>query len=288
MRFMAKRLPPWVRSRLPSAEDQAQISSWTYQRGLATVCQEARCPNRGDCFHRRTATFLILGPRCTRNCRFCAVEHGTPAPVALDEPLRVASSVKALGLKFAVITSVTRDDLPDGGAKVFAETIEAIRRECPGTGIEVLVPDFQGSEDALRVVVGASPDVLNHNLETVPRLYPQLRQGASYERSLELLRRVRTWAPRMWTKSGIMVGVGETPDEILGLVRDLVSVGCQVLTIGQYLQPSMLHHPVERYLHPDEFEELKALAMAQGMAKVVAGPLVRSSYHAGETINDLA
>ncbi|MEW6111721.1 MAG: lipoyl synthase [Thermodesulfobacteriota bacterium] len=285
---MAKRLPPWVRSRLPSAEDQAQISSWTYQRGLATVCQEARCPNRGDCFHRRTATFLILGPRCTRNCRFCAVEHGTPAPVALDEPLRVASSVKALGLKFAVITSVTRDDLPDGGAKVFAETIEAIRRECPGTGIEVLVPDFQGSEDALRVVVGASPDVLNHNLETVPRLYPQLRQGASYERSLELLRRVRTWAPRMWTKSGIMVGVGETPDEILGLVRDLVSVGCQVLTIGQYLQPSMLHHPVERYLHPDEFEELKALAMAQGMAKVVAGPLVRSSYHAGETINDLA
>jgi len=284
---MARRLPPWVRSRLPSAEDLARISSWTYQRGLATVCQEARCPNRGDCFHRRTATFLILGPRCTRNCRFCAVEHGSPSPVAADEPLRVASSVKALGLKFTVITSVTRDDLPDGGASVFAETIEAIRRECPGTGIEVLVPDFQGSEDALRVVVEASPDVLNHNLETVPRLYPQVRQGASYERSLELLRRVRTWAPRMWTKSGIMVGVGETLDEILGLMRDLVRVECQVLTIGQYLQPSMLHHPVERYLHPDEFEELKALALAQGMAKVVAGPLVRSSYHAAETMNDL-
>jgi lipoic acid synthetase len=216
------------------------------------------------------------------------VEHGAPSPVAADEPLRVAASVKALGLKFAVITSVTRDDLGDGGASVFAETIEAIRRECPGTGIEVLVPDFQGSEDALRVVVAASPDVLNHNLETVPRLYPQLRQGASYERSLELLRRVNRWAPEMWTKSGIMVGVGETVDEILTLVRDLVGVGCQVLTIGQYLQPSILHHPVERYLHPDEFEELKALAMAQGMAKVVAGPLVRSSYHAGETINDLA
>jgi len=279
---MTNRLPSWVRSRLPSAADVAEISSWTYKKGLATVCQEARCPNRGDCFHRRTATFLLLGPTCTRNCRFCAVEHGPPSHAPADEPLRVASSVKALGLQFAVITSVTRDDLPDGGAGVFAETIGAIRRHCPSAGVEALVPDFQGSEEALRVVVEAYPDVLSHNLETVPRLYPQLRQGASYERSLELLERAREWAPKMLTKSGIMVGVGETFDEVLALVSDLVRVGCHALTIGQYLQPTILHHPVEKYLHPDEFEELKSLAMARGMSKVVAGPLVRSSFHAGE------
>ncbi len=263
----------------------AKIGGHSYAKGLTTVCREARCPNQGECFNEGTATFMILGDRCTRNCAFCAVRHGVPDLPDAEEPRVVAQAVVALGLKHAVVTSVTRDDLPDGGARHFADTIRAIRSAAEGTGIEVLIPDFQGSDEALRVVIDAAPDVINHNLETVPRLYPQLRKGADYRRSLGLLRRVKELAPAMVTKSGIMVGAGEYPEEILLLIRDLVIARCSALTIGQYLQPSESHHPVERYVTPEEFQELTELAKAEGIRHVVGGPLVRSSYRAGETVD---
>jgi lipoic acid synthetase len=231
---------------------------------------------------------LILGNRCTRNCSFCAISHGHPLPVDRSEPARVAESVSILGLKHAVITSVTRDDVPDGGASMFAATIGAIHEATPGTTVEVLVPDFQGSSAALMEVVQARPEVLNHNLETVPRLYESLRSGASYDRSVGLLRRVRLIDSKIVTKSGIMVGVGETRQEVLALVRDLVDAGCRVLTIGQYLRPTRQHHPVDRYLTPEEFEELGELALEEGMEKVASGPLVRSSYQAGDILDELS
>lgn len=281
------RLPPWIKTQLPPASALVAIERATYAKGLSTVCREAHCPNQGECARRGTAAFLILGDRCTRNCRFCAVRHGTPVQVRTDEPEIVAAAVASLGLEHAVVTSVTRDDLPDGGANQFAATIQAIRRASPQTTIEVLIPDFGGSAGALQRVIDAGPDVINHNLETVMRLYPLLREGASYKRSLDLLQRVKQKNMDIVTKSGIMLGVGETRGEVEDLIRDLVRADCAVLTVGQYLQPSRLHQPVERFIAPEEFADLEAWALAEGIKKVVAGPLVRSSYKAGAILRGL-
>jgi lipoic acid synthetase len=254
---------------------------------LHTVCQEAQCPNKGECFHARTATFLILGDVCTRGCRFCAVQKGSPEPLDGNEPERVALAVERLNLKYAVITSVTRDDAPDGGAGIFAETIRAIRRRMPGCKVEVLIPDFLGSDDALRTVMDARPDVLNHNLETVPRLYATARPGADYARSLALLRRAKEMSPGALTKTGLMLGLGETLDEVRAVLAELIAVRCDLLTLGQYLQPSRAHLPIERYVPPEEFAALAREGEAMGLKHVEAGPLVRSSYHAREQVEVL-
>lgn len=283
----SRRFPPWIRTRLGLTESLGKIHSETYGKGLHTVCKEALCPNQGECARRGTATFMILGDRCTRNCSFCAVGHGRPAAIQEDEPLLVAKSVKSLGLEHAVVTSVTRDDLSDGGASVFAETVRAIRNVSPSCTVEVLIPDFQGCPLALARVIDSAPDVINHNLETVSRLYAHLRHGASYERSLTLLQRVTDRGPGIVTKSGIMVGLGETRDELQSLFADLGRAGCQVLTIGQYLQPTPSHHPVSEFVTPEQFEELRDIALAAGVKKVAAGPLVRSSYKAGEVLQEL-
>jgi lipoic acid synthetase len=251
---------------------------------LHTVCEEARCPNIFDCWNRRTATFMILGDVCTRACRFCAVTSGRPSELDLGEPLRVADSVAELGLKHAVITSVDRDDLKDGGAGIFAQTIRAIRRRSPGTTIEVLTPDFQGSLESAETVVDAGPDIFNHNTETVPRLYGRIRPKAVYANSLALLRHVKALAPQMVTKSGLMVGLGETEDELLEVFRNMRAHNIDVLTVGQYLRPSKQHAEVVRYYRPEEFARLKDQALAMGFGHVEAGPLVRSSYHADEQV----
>ena len=282
------RLPRWLRTRLPTVSDAVSMRRRTYAQGLATVCREARCPNQGECAANGTATFLILGDRCTRNCAFCAVRHGRPSPLNPDEPRLVARSVAALDLKHAVVTSVTRDDLPDGGASSFAATIRAIQEMSPRTTIEVLIPDFQGDWDALQTVIAAGPHVINHNMETVERLYSILRKGASYDRSRELLENVGVHGEGVVTKSGIMVGVGETLSEVTQLIRDLVRARVAVLTIGQYLQPTARHHAVDRYLLPNEFDNMRDLALAEGIRMVAAGPLVRSSYRAGEMFRQLA
>jgi lipoic acid synthetase len=255
---------------------------------LHTVCEEAHCPNIGECWNQGTATFMILGEICTRACAYCAVSHGRPAAVDEGEPMRVAESVRTLGLSHVVITSVDRDDLTDGGASIFAETIRATRQKLPSCRIEVLIPDFQGDEPALKTVLDARPDILNHNTETVPRLYKMARSGGRYVRTLELLDRSRKYAPDIATKSGVMVGLGEEPDELLATLRDLRDVGCQVLTIGQYLRPSLQHAPMARYYHPDEFAMLKQAALDLGFVHVESGPLVRSSYHARETADAYA
>ncbi len=250
---------------------------------LHTVCESARCPNMGECWEHRTATFMILGNICTRACGFCAVPSGKPAgPPDEDEPRRVADAVEQMGLRYAVVTSVNRDDQPDGGAGIFAETIRGIRGRVPGCRIEVLIPDFRGDWKALKTVMAARPDVLNHNTETVPRLYRQVRKGAVYERSLELLRRAKEMAAGVPTKSGLMLGLGEDKIEVLATMRDLVAQGTDILTIGQYLQPTREHLPIMRYVHPDEFAEYKELGEAMGFKHVESGPLVRSSYHAFE------
>jgi lipoic acid synthetase len=252
---------------------------------LHTVCEEANCPNRMECFARRTATFMILGDRCTRNCTFCNVTKGAPVPVDADEPRHAAEGVRELGLKHVVITSVTRDDLPDGGAEHFAETIRRIRETTPDVTIEVLIPDFKGSLPAQQTVLEAGPDVLNHNIETVPRLYQEVRPMAVYARSLELLRRAKELGkPGMHTKSGMMLGLGEGKDEVLQSLRDLRSAGCDFLTLGQYLAPSKLHHPVVEYIHPDVFAEYKTLGEAMGFKFVASAPLVRSSYMAEKAL----
>jgi lipoyl synthase len=250
---------------------------------LNTVCEDARCPNIGECWHHGTATFMILGEVCTRACAYCAVAHGRPGPIDLNEPDRVATAVAALGLTYVVVTSVDRDDVPDGGASVFADTVQRIRERTPGCRIEVLIPDFQGDDAALRTVLEARPDVLNHNTETVPRLYRMARSGGRYERTLELLDRSRRHAPDIPTKSGVMVGLGEERHELHATFKDLRDVGCSILTIGQYLRPSQAHAPMSRYYHPDEFRELEAAALEMGFVHVQSGPLVRSSYHAHET-----
>ena len=254
---------------------------------LHTVCQEAKCPNIWECFSRRTATFLILGNRCTRNCRFCAVEHGHPMPPDPEEPKRVAVAAKQLGLEYVVVTSVTRDDLPDGGAGLFAETILEIRRQIPHAKVEVLIPDFKGDDKALATVLKARPDVLNHNIETVSRLYDLARPGADYFRSLRLLKKVTTTFPDIPTKSGIMLGLGETREEIEQTLRDIYATGCRIMTIGQYLQPSLDHLPVALYVMPEEFEYWKGRALDIGFVEVMSGPFVRSSYHAREMYQTL-
>jgi len=276
------RKPAWLRRSLPAGPNYETVRALLKNGRLHTVCQEAKCPNVWECFSRQTATFLILGPRCTRDCRFCNVQHGPDGPPDPEEPRRVAEAARAMNLRYAVVTSVTRDDLPDGGAAHFAETIRAIRESIPGALIEVLVPDFQGCADSIRTVVEARPDVLNHNVETVPRLYPEVRPQAVYARSLELLRRVRETAPGIPTKSGLMLGLGERNEEILETLRDLRAADCGILTLGQYLQPSKEHLPVARFVPPEEFEELRRTALEMGFAEVASGPFVRSSYHAGE------
>ena len=255
---------------------------------LHTICEEALCPNIGECWENRTATFLILGDVCTRNCGFCAVTTGRPTGLDLEEPERLARAVQKIGLRHIVITSVTRDDLPDGGAAIFAATITRLRDYVPDCGVEVLIPDFQGNWDALATVMEARPDILNHNLETVPRLYRRVRPKAVYAQSLELLRRAKALAPNAVTKSGLMVGLGESREELLQTFRDLRARDVDVLTVGQYLRPTMRHLPIERYVPPEEFAALKVAAQAIGFGHVEAGPLVRSSYHAHEQVKDVA
>lgn len=272
--------PHWIKARLPGGANYSEIKSLVAAGGLHTVCQSARCPNLGECWEERTATFMILGDVCTRNCGFCAVDSARPAPVDHGEPERVARAVCALGLRYAVITSVTRDDLPLGGAEIFAATILAIRSAVAGCNVEVLIPDFQGSVEALEIVLGASPDVLNHNVETVPRLYPVVRPQADFERSLELLGRARRAGAT--TKSGIMVGIGEELEEIFAVMSRLREVDCRILTVGQYLSPSLNHLPVARYVEPQEFDHIKEEGLRLGFSHVESGPLVRSSYHAGQ------
>ncbi|UCG06895.1 MAG: lipoyl synthase [Desulfobacterales bacterium] len=274
--------PGWLKRRLPNGPTYENVRGMLQKERLHTVCQEARCPNIWECFGQQTATFLILGSRCTRNCRFCSVDAGPPKPPDPDEPVRVADVARRMGLKYVVVTSVTRDDLPDGGAGIFAKTIIEIRREIPDACVEVLIPDFQGSAQALKTVLQARPDVLNHNLETVLRLYPLVRPGADYKRSLELLRSVQSFGFCTPTKSGLMLGFGEDPGEIKQVLEDLLQVSCRMLTIGQYLQPTKHHLPVKRYIPPEEFEHWRDIALDMGFSEVASGPFVRSSYHAKE------
>jgi lipoic acid synthetase len=276
------RKPPWLKRSLPTGATYERTRARLKKGGLHTVCQEAKCPNLWECFSQETATFLIMGPRCTRNCRFCAVEHGPSGPPDPEEPSRVAEAAQSMGLSYVVVTSVTRDDLPDGGASFFARTIGEIRKRKPDALVEVLIPDFQGSKDALQTVLDAHPDVLNHNLETVPRLYPSVRPEADYRRSLECLRWVKQYNPSMPTKSGLMLGLGESIREVKKTLGDLLEVGCNVLTLGQYLQPSREHLPVECFIHPAQFDQWKDTALEMGFSQVASGPFVRSSYHAQE------
>ena len=277
--------PEWLRAPAPAGENYQDIKQLVARLRLHTVCESAACPNVGECWNHRTATFMILGNVCTRRCGFCAVEKGAPLPVDYDEPRRVAEAVAAMGLQFAVITSVNRDDREDGGAELFALVIGAIRRRVGGCGVEVLVPDFQGSRAAVETVLEAAPDVFNHNTETVPRLYRQVRLGARYERSLDVLAHAKRTAPAVPTKSGLMLGLGETNAEILQVMRDLRANRVDILTLGQYLRPSPKHLPIVRYAPPEEFAELRVAAREMGFGHVEAGPLVRSSYHASGLAN---
>ena len=272
--------PAWLKARAPGGPNYHELKVLTNRLRLHTVCESARCPNVGECWEQRTATFMILGDVCTRRCGFCAVPKGAPLPVDYEEPERVAEAVAELGLEHAVVTSVNRDDRKDGGAEIFARTIAAIRRVRPCCRVEVLIPDFQGSREALEIVLAARPDVLNHNIETVPRLYRTVRPGARYEQSLRLLATARALEPAAATKSGMMLGLGEEREEVVETLRDLVEHGCQILTLGQYLRPSLDHLPIVRYVSPEEFAELKVAGERMGFLHVEAGPLVRSSYHA--------
>ncbi|MEN8258560.1 MAG: lipoyl synthase [Thermodesulfobacteriota bacterium] len=273
--------PPWLRVRLPHGPESQRVQELLRDGSLHSVCEEAHCPNRGECWGRGTATFLILGDVCTRSCRFCAVKNGRPCPPDAGEAERLAQTVGALGLRHVVITSVTRDDLPDGGASLFAATINELGQECPECSIEVLIPDFKGSTKALVQVVSAGPQIVAHNLETVPRLYAQVRPQARYQRSLRLLSRAKAARPAMLVKSGLMLGLGEKKQEIREVMLDLVQAGCDILTLGQYLAPTKQHLPVVRYWRPEEFAALKSEALDLGFAWVESGPLVRSSYRAG-------
>jgi len=274
------RKPPWLKKRIPPFQDLQRVKSILVEADLHTVCEEARCPNLGECFSQGTATLLILGKICTRDCGFCAVEHGAPAPLVEVEPKHVAQAVKKMGLRYVVITSVTRDDLPDGGASYFAKTIQAIRALDPSIKVEVLIPDFRGELDSLRIVLKERPDVLNHNIETVPRLYPVVRPEANYKRSLDLLKKSKENYPNILTKSGFMLGLGETNEEVLDLLLELREVGCDFLTIGQYLQPHTNRLPVVRYVPPEEFEVYRKIGEGMGFKMVSSGPFVRSSFHA--------
>lgn len=276
--------PAWLRAPAPVGENYRELKGLVERLRLHTVCESAACPNVGDCWNRRTATFMILGNVCTRRCGFCAVQKGAPLAVDYDEPQRVAEACAVLGLRFAVITSVNRDDRKDGGAELFALTIQAIRRRLPGCGVEVLVPDFQGSHPAMETVMEAAPDVLNHNTETVPRLYRQVRLGARYDRSLDMLAFAKQLRPATPVKSGLMLGLGETPGEVRQVMRDLRAHRVDILTLGQYLRPSPKHLPILRYVPREEFDELKRFGYELGFAHVESGPLVRSSYHASDAL----
>jgi lipoic acid synthetase len=274
--------PEWLKVRAPGSPNFLRLKAVMQELQLNTVCEDAHCPNIGECWHHGTATFMILGDVCTRSCAYCAVSHGRPPTADTAEPARVAEAIARLQLAFAVITSVDRDDLPDGGAAIFAETIRLTRARVPTCRVEVLIPDFQGVESSLRTVLDAGPNVLNHNVETVPRLYRMARSGGRYPRTLELLDRSRAYRPDIATKTGIMMGLGEERDEVLAVFDDLRGVGVSILTIGQYLRPSPQHAPMSRYYHPDEFADLKREALTRGFVHVESGPLVRSSYHAHE------
>jgi len=273
--------PKWLRRRLPPPGRNATVQAAIQGGGLHTVCSEAQCPNQMECFGRGTATFLLLGPSCTRHCTFCAVDKSVLRPVDPEEPARIAKAVAQLELGFCVLTMVTRDDLPDGGAGHIVETVAAIRKQRPGLGIEILISDLRGNWTALAKVLGSRPEVLNHNVETVPRLYPEVRPQADYQRSLELLARASSHTPLLVTKSGIMLGLGEMREEILTTLRDIRNAGCRLLTLGQYLAPSERHHPVVRYIPPEEFAEYESLASEMGFSGVASSPFVRSSYQAG-------
>jgi lipoic acid synthetase len=274
--------PDWLKARIPAGENYSRLSGIMDTHKLHTVCQEARCPNMGECWNNGTATFMILGDVCTRSCGFCAVKTGKPPELDAHEPVRVAEAVRLLALRHAVITSVNRDELYDGGAQIFAETIRQTRALNPKTTIEVLIPDFKGDEFALNIVLDAMPDILNHNTETVPRLYDVVRPQAKYERTLELLCRAKRRG--FVTKTGVMLGIGERTDEVIPVMKDLRAADCDVLTLGQYLQPTKDHLPVDRFVHPDEFAEFKRAGLAMGFKHVESGPLVRSSYHAEKQV----
>jgi lipoic acid synthetase len=272
------RRPDWLKAKIPSGENYARLKTLIDGKKLHTVCEEARCPNMGECWNHGTATFMILGDVCTRSCGFCAVKTGKPIELDAQEPSRVAEAVKTMGVRHAVITSVNRDELFDGGAQIFAETIRQIRAIAPNTKVEVLIPDFKGDEFALNIVLDAFPDILNHNVETVPRLYLAVRPQANYERSLEVLNRAKKRG--FITKTGLMLGSGERTEEIIEVMKDLRKIDCDIITLGQYLQPSKEHLPIDRYVHPDEFKMLKESGLKMGFKHVESGPLVRSSYHA--------
>jgi lipoic acid synthetase len=280
--------PTWLKVRAPGSENYLRLKELMRGLKLHTVCEEAHCPNIGECWHHGTATFMIMGDVCTRACGYCNVTHGAPLTLNPDEPENLARAVDALGLSYVVVTSVDRDDLPDFGASVFAETIRAIHHRRPDCRVEVLIPDFQGHEAPLRAVLDAAPDIVNHNTETVPRLYRIARPGGRYPRALELLDRARRTCPEIPTKTGLMVGLGETTDEVIDVLRDLRKVDVQILTIGQYLRPSLAHLPMERYYAPEEFRDLKRIALELGFGHVESGPLVRSSYHAHEQADSYA
>ena len=280
--------PPWLRKRFVFNSSAKEVNNLLRGFALHTVCQEAHCPNQMECFGNHTATFMILGDHCTRSCTFCAVAHGPQEPPHPEEPKRVAEAASNLGLKYVVLTSVTRDDLSDGGAEIFARTIREIHRKKPGSEVEVLIPDFQGDPQALATVLHAHPAVLNHNIETVARLYPAVRPGAAYERSLELLAKAHAHVPAVPVKSGMMLGLGETEAEVKKTLVDLFEAGCRLLTLGQYLQPSAHHLPVERFVPPEEFDAWKAFARDLGFRGVASGPFVRSSYQAGEMYGAVA
>ncbi|MEW6356385.1 MAG: lipoyl synthase [Planctomycetota bacterium] len=278
-----RRFPPWLKKRLPTDGSTRYVRDLLESLDLTTVCQNARCPNIAECFSRKTATFMIMGSVCTRDCRFCAVEHGAPSPLDPDEPRRIGEAAAQMKLRHVVVTSVTRDDLPDGGAGHFAQTIHAIRERLPRTVVEVLTPDFQGNDGSIKTVANARPTIYNHNIETVPRLAKDIRPQADYSRSLGLLRLVKAQYEGIYTKSGLMVGLGEARDEVIQVMRDLRGVGCDILTIGQYLRPSEGHVEIARFVHPDEFEEYRQEGLRMGFRAVASGPFVRSSYNAEET-----
>ena len=281
------RHPEWLRVEIPGGENYVKIKSLLRKAKLHTICEEAKCPNMAECFGKGTATFLILGNVCTRSCRYCNVKHGKPLPLNPDEPREVAESVKALGLRYAVITSVTRDDLPDGGATVFYETVKEIKKINKNCRVEVLIPDFRGDREALKRVIDAKPDVINHNIEVVKELFPKMRPQGDYNRSLYVLRIIKEMNNRIITKSGFMVGLGETNEQILKTMQDLKENGVDILTIGQYLQPTKNHAEVRKYYTPEEFTEFRDTAMDMGFKHVESAPLVRSSYHAEQALNNV-
>lgn len=283
-----RRRPPWIKVRAPGGETYEQVRGLMRQKALNTVCEEAGCPNLSECWGRGTATFLMMGDTCTRSCGFCDIKTGRPSPLDWAEPNRVAEAVRAMGLRHVVITSVNRDERKDGGAPIFAMVIKRIRQLQPGCSIEVLIPDFKGSEDALKIVMDAQPEILNHNVETVPRLFRKVQPQDHYEWAMKTLGNAKKMDPLVLTKSGIMVGLGETMDEVLAVMRDLANLGVDILTIGQYLQPSKQHLPIERYYLPEDFDRLKAEGLAMGFKWVESGPLVRSSYRADQQVRELS